>query len=407
MTAATAEPRSLVPSTASGRFACRVCGSTQMLSYLNLGKQPYANALQRPDAPLGAVAPLRVFACQRCQLSQLGHVALPAELYENYAYRSGVSEGWRKHCAKIAAEYARNGDTHIDIASNDGTLVQAMAGAGMTSIGVEPSLSFADCDYPRITAWWGTETVKRNHMEGLASVITAQNVLGHVHDVHDFMAGIKLALAPDGVALIEVPYVGDMLRTLSFDTVYHEHLSYWSVTALRELCNACGLTLSDVRPLALHGGSIRAVVTRGTAVQPSVMSYLSREQRDLRKGAYLRFSERVSARMAELNDIFRGMAPCVGFGAAAKTTVMLNCLDVRAFPDVVYDDNACKHGFAIPGTRVPIALPPTDWSAETRPMVLFSWNWADIIIPKLRANGYAGDIYVPAQPGYWNTLEDA
>lgn len=377
-----------------------------MLSYLNLGKQPYANGLQRPDAPLAPVAPLRVFACQRCQLSQLSHVAPPAQLYESYAYRSGVSEGWRKHCAKLAAEYGGAGKLTLDIASNDGTLVNAFSETGATAIGVEPSLSFADCDYNRITDWWGTQVVKRYDM--YADVITAQNVLGHVHDVHDFMAGIALALAPDGVCIIEVPYVLDMLRGLSFDTVYHEHLSYWSVTALRELCNAHALVLSDVQPLRVHGGSIRAIIRKhGNDIQPSIASYMACEQRDLKKSTYLRFSERVSQRMLELNDTLRSLTPYIGFGAAAKTTVMLHCLDVRAYPEVVVDDNAYKHGFAIPGTRVPILLNDTvNWNVETKPLVIFAWNWADVIIPKLRSAGYRGDIYVPGPTPWWDTLED-
>lgn len=389
---------------APSRIACRVCNSTQMLSYLNLGKQPYANALQPLGAAFPPVAPLRVFACQRCQLSQLSHTVPRETLYDNYAYRSGVSAGWRAHCAALAREYGGVGKLTLDIASNDGTLVRAMAATGATAIGVEPSLSFADCDYPRVPRYWGFQTVGEEEMCGQFDVITAQNVLGHVNDVHDFMDAIYRALKPSGIAVIEVPYVCDMLRTLAFDTVYHEHLSYWNVTALRELCNAHNLVLRDVQAQRVHGGSIRAVLHKGVHVAPSVATYLAREQRDLRKSSYLRFSERVSGRMRDLNDALRAVTPYIGFGAAAKTTVMLHCLDVRAYPDVVFDDNLHKHGFAIPGTRVPIALTPTDLSAETRPICIFSWNWADIIIPQLRAAGYRGDIFVPGLTPSWDTL---
>ncbi len=394
---------------ASSRIACRVCGSTQLLSYLNLGKQPYANGLQPIDAPLAPTAPLRVFACQRCNLSQLSHVAPRNTLYDSYAYRSGVSAGWQKHCATLAREWGGAGKVTLDIASNDGTLVQAMKATGATAIGVEPSLSFTDCDYTRITDWWGAAVVRR--LDLCADVITAQNVLGHVADVHDFMAGIALALAPNGVAIIEVPYVCDMLRALSFDTVYHEHLSYWSVTALRELCNAHKLTLSDVQPLATHGGSIRAIIRRAEGhpfqydINQRVAQYLAREVRDLRKSAYLRFSERVSQRMRDLNDTLRGLVPYVGYGAAAKTTVMLHSLDVRAYPKVVYDDNLHKHGFAVPGTRVPILLAsPGEFDGLALPVVIFCWNWAEQIIPKLRGWGYCGDIYVPGAEPYWDTV---
>lgn len=394
------------PSAGPSRISCRCCGSGMMLSYLNLGKQPYANTLQPIGAPLAEGAELRLFACQRCQLSQLSHVAKRDTLYESYAYRSGVSAGWRAHCAALAAEYGGAGKLTLDIASNDGTLVQAFVATGASAMGLEPSLSFGDCEYPRITGWWGTDAARKLELVGgQLDVITAQNVLGHVHDVHDFMAGIALALAPDGVAVIEVPYVADMLRALSFDTVYHEHLSVWSVTALRELCNAHRVTLSYIQPLATHGGSIRAVLTLGTEVHKRVAQYLARERRDLHKDAYLRFSERVSARMLDLNNTLRAMTPYVGFGAAAKTTVMLHCVDVRAYPTVVYDDNLYKHGFVIPGTRVPILMAsPGEFRGLTKPICIFAWNHAVDIIPRLRAEGYRGDIYVPGASPRWDTL---
>ena len=393
------------PSAGPSRISCRCCGSGMMLSYLNLGKQPYANTLQPIGAPLAEGAELRLFACQRCQLSQLSHVAKRDTLYESYAYRSGVSAGWRSHCAALAAEYGGAGKLTLDIASNDGTLVQAMQKTGATAVGVEPSLSFADCVYPRITRYWGTEAAKDRPAQ--FDTITAQNVLGHVHDVHDFMAGIALALAPNGVAVVEVPYVCDMLRALSFDTVYHEHLSVWSVTALRELCNAHKLTLSDVQPLALHGGSIRAVITRGADVKPSVVTYLALERRDLNKSAYLKFSERVSARIHDLSKTLQELGPYIGFGAAAKTTVMLHCLDVRAYPQVVFDDNMHKHGFEIAGTRVPIVHADLHYfSEEKRPLVIWSWNWADQIIASLRQRGYTGDIFVPTLEPYWDTVDE-
>ena len=402
----TAVAPALMPSaTQSSRITCRVCGGSQMLSYLNLGKQPYANARQPLDGPLVPSMPLRVFACQRCQLSQLSYVAPRDTLYTEYSYRSGVSAGWRAHCAKLAQEYGGAGKLTLDIASNDGTLVNAMAATGANAIGVEPSLSFADCEYNRVTRWWGIQAVGEMELFGQVDVITAQNVLGHVHDVHEFMHAVECSLKPDGVCVIEVPYVGDLLRTLAFDTVYHEHLSYWSVTALRELCNAHKLTLCDVQHLDVHGGSIRAVIDKGVEVNNSVSEYLAREVRDLRKSSYLRFSERVSQRMIDLNDTLRSIQPYIGFGAAAKATVMIHSLDVRGFPEAVYDDNVFKIGNAIPGTRVPIHNANIhDWEHETRPVVIFAWNWADTIIPQLRAAGYRGDILVPTQPMRWNTL---
>lgn len=387
------------------RRVCRVCGHERLFPYLNLGKQALANALVEPTGPIAARRhPLRLLACLHCKLTQLSHVVPREVLYTTYPYRSGVSAGWRMHCNTLAREYAREG-MMLDIASNDGTLVNAFRAAGMQeALGVEPSSSFADCNYPRVTQWWSSALVEHLNLVGQVAVLTAQNVLGHVDDVQDFMAGIALALAPDGVAIIEVPYVCDMLDTLAFDTVYHEHLSYWSVTALVHLAKAHGLAVADVQPLAVHGGSIRAILRKSGPRTPRLDTLLVRELHELKRSTYLAFSERVTRRIAEINETLLELNAndgYVGFGAAAKTAIMLGCLDVRAYPTVVYDDNREKWGKLIPGTRVEIAEPPPRW--DTRPIVVFAWNWADAIITRLRAAGCRSNIFVLLPKLRWYT----
>lgn len=386
---------------------CRVCGAGRLYTYLDLGDQALANALREPDVPISEElrVPLRLQACMTCKLSQLSHVVPKEWLYTTYAYRSGVSPAWRQHCASLAREYARDGALTLDIASNDGTLVREFAKLGCNAMGVEPSGSFEDCVYNRITGWWTPDLVAAQDLKERVDVLTAQNVLGHVDDVQGFMAAVRLALAPNGVAVIEVPYLGDLLDSLAFDTIYHEHLSYWSVTALSTLAKSVDLHLNDVKFLRnIHGGSIRAVLSKSGGQSEAVVGALTDELHDLRRNEYLRFSARVTARIQDICEELIAATPYVGYGAAAKASVMLQCMDVRAYPRVVYDDNEAKWGKCIPGTAVQIA-PPITGNLLPGPMCIFSWNWCESVITRLRKAGYRGAIFVPLPRPRWDVVE--
>lgn len=385
---------------------CRVCGAGRLYTYLDLGEQALANALREPDAPISEElrVPLRLQACMTCKLSQLSHVVPKEWMYTTYAYRSGVSEGWRQHCASLAGEYAREGALTLDVASNDGTLVREFAKRGCNAMGVEPSESFGD-DYNKLPHWWTREVVLKMNLTERVDVLTAQNVLGHVDDVRDFAGAIALALAPSGVAIIEVPYVGFLLDSLAFDTIYHEHLSYWSVTALATLAKSVGLQVNDVKFMRnLHGGSMRVTLSKTGGQSETVVGALTDELHDLKRNEYLRFSARVTARIADICEELIAATPYVGYGAAAKASVMLQCMDVRAYPRIVYDDNAEKWGKMIPGTRVLIEAPPPEISTPG-PLCMFSWNWADSIIAKLRKHGCRVPIFVPLPRPRWDCVE--
>jgi SAM-dependent methyltransferase len=378
---------------------CRVCGRGGLFRYLDLGLQPLPNAFR---APADAISdeprfPLVLQACPGCKLSQLTHVVPRDFMYTTYAYSSGVNPAWHAHCEALAMQFARPGAFVIDIASNDGTLVRKFAALGCDTVGVEPSASFDG--YNKITQWWTTRTVKTLNLTGVADVVTAQNVLGHVDDVHDFMAAIALALKPDGVAVIEVPYVVDLLNNLAFDTVYHEHLSYWSVTALSVLANEHGLEIADVDRISVHGGSIRVQLRKdGNAAATSL---LLDELHTLRKPTYLSFSARVTRAMATINEELRCVTPYYAFGAAAKLTVLLNTLEVRALPRGVFDHTEAKQGKVMPGTQVPVLPVPERLPG---PLLLGAWNWADTLVPKLRAEGYRYPIFIPLPRPRWDRV---
>ena len=387
--------------------ACRVCGAGRLYTYLDLGAQALANALRDPDDAISDElrVPLKLQACMTCKLSQLSHVVPKEWLYTTYAYRSGVSPAWRQHCASLADAYARDGALTLDIASNDGTLVREFAKRGCNAMGVEPSESFGG-DYNKLTTWWTRDAVARLNLVGKVDVLTAQNVLGHVDDVQDFAGAMALALAPNGVAIVEVPYLGDLLNSLAFDTIYHEHLSYWSVTALAQLARTHGLHLNDVKFLRnIHGGSMRVTLSKSGGQSETVVGALTDELHDLKRNEYLRFSARVTARIADICEELIAATPYVGYGAAAKASVMLQCMDVRAYPRVVYDDNEMKWGKTIPGTKVGIEPPLDNVANMAGPLCIFSWNWSDSIIQRLRKQGYRGAIFVPLPRPRWDVVE--
>lgn len=379
---------------ATRRHTCRVCGNDKLFPYLNLGAQPLANALRTLDDPReDERVPLYVRACPNCKLSQLSHVVNPATLYSHdYVFYAGQSKAWRTHCARLADVHAAPSKFVVDVAANDGALLQEFAARGCRVLGVDPAANFGAINV--VTAFWTDALAHTADFAGKVDVLCATNILGHVDDVHDFVKGIATALAPNGYAIIEVPYLVDMLDALTFDLVYHEHLSYWSVSALAMLTKANGLTLTDVTRVNVHGGSIRAILKRSGTASPAVTKLLVDEHHDLRRAAYLRFSERVSARMAQLNVWAKALTPYIGFGAAAKATVLLNTLSVEAYPTLIVDDNPRKQGHRIPGTRVPI-LAASSWPDEPGPVVIFTWNQAEAVGRELRRAGYRGSVHAP------------
>lgn len=374
-----------------------MCGGTKLVVYINFGQMPLANAYHDGSKRCERV-PLVLRACQTCKLSQLTHVVSPDVLYKDYAFRSGTSAAWRTHCEDLVMPMLRQGMLGLDIASNDGTMVRVMQATGAKAVGIDPE---PIGEYSAVKALWTREVGA--HYNASADVITAQNVLGHVDDVHDFVEGIKLALAPNGVAIIEVPYLLGMFRSLAFDTIYHEHLSYWSVTALVTLCNQHDLVLNDMQHLPTHGGSIRAFIAKTGTMSDNVTEALLNETHELKHSSYMQFSARVTKRIADINSELLTIRPYVGFGAAAKTSVMLNCLDPRAYPMFVYDDTPAKCGKMVPGTKVPIE-PVRGMATAPGPMCVFAWNNAAEIVPRLRKAGYDGQIFVPLPKPRW---EDA
>lgn len=384
---------------------CRVCGAGLPSPFLDLGPMPLANSFLRSleEAAAESRYPLAVCCCQRCGLVQLNHVVPAEQLYRNYIYVSSTSEAVRAHAKWLAAELIRRygwtaADLLVEVASNDGTVLRAFREAGLPVLGVEPAANVAamaaQAGVPTVMQFFNAATARALAAQhGRAACILGRHVFAHVHDVHDFLEGVLAALADDGVFLIEVPYLGDLITNLEFDTIYHEHLSYFALDPIVRLCRDHGLELVDVDRVTLHGGSVLLHMRRrGVAGISPRLSALLQEERRLRLAGsetFRTFAERVHAwreRLAAcLREVERAGGRIIGYGAAAKANTLLNfCPEEAARLSCVLDRSPLKHGRYSPGTHLPVK-PVEEWrhSGATHILIL-AWNFKDEIMRQLR-----------------------
>lgn len=375
---------------------CRVCGTTLGAPYLDVGMQPLANALvPATDDPLffECMFPLQVALCTTCGLSQLTVVVDPSILYSGYRFRSGASAHWRQHCNALADQAAaifKKPGVVIDIAANDGTQLVPFYERSWHTIGVEPAEIPPVQHLGRIErAFWSMDVaniLRREH--DVADLVIAQNVLGHVDDPVAFLRAVEAVLAPDGLCVVEVPSVHDLLKHCAFDTIYHEHLSYWSTTALRHAARRASLEITRVENFPdLHGGTRRYWLRRQGAVADT--------DEGVDDTAYRQFATQVEQRLANVQDAlrdFRGER-LWAYGASAKGAVMLNTLRARGntvWPAVILDDVPEKAGLMSPGLHIPIQGGRPDCDL----LWVLSWNWVDQLVARARANGYRGQFFV-------------
>jgi SAM-dependent methyltransferase len=387
--------------TTTDRLICKGCGSGNLEVILSLGEQPLANALRtiaEADAPEPRY-PLDVAFCAACSLTQLTVSVPPEILFAEYAYFSSYSPSVVSNARDLVADIVRTrqldgSDLAMEIASNDGYLLRHYQQAGVPVLGIDPAenvaaVAIAD-GVPTLCEFFGARIGEQLRAAGhRASVVHAHNVLAHVPDISGMLHGIASVLRDDGRVIIETPYVRDLVDRVEFDTVYHEHLFYYSLTSLDRLLSAHGLGLVDVERIPIHGGSLRvtaaldgaAPTTDTVAVLLDEESRLGIDQRDY----YRDFGARVAHLCAELHDLIlrlRGAGRRIaGYGAAAKATVLLNTLGIgHEAIEFVVDRNPHKQGRLVPGTRIPIL--PVEHLVEEHPddTVLFVWNFADEVL---------------------------
>jgi len=381
---------------------CFACGRSPLVPVMSFGEMPLANGLlpaadlDRPEARF----PLELVFCEACSLLQITESVDPEALFGEYAYFSSYSTTMLEHAAELVERLIRerglDGDSlAMEIASNDGYLLQHYVQAGVPALGIDPARNVVEAAAERgvetICAFFGEELARELGAGGRrAAVLHANNVLAHVPDVNGVVAGIAQVLAPDGVAVIETPYVRDFVERTEFDTVYHEHLFYYSLTALDRLFARNGLRIVDAERLAIHGGSLRVFAVRYDSAEkqrPAVGELLDEEERlAIAEAAYFEdFAARVEALREELlallHDLKEQGHRIAAYGAAAKGATLLNAfgigLDVL---DFVADRSEHKQGLYMPGVRLPIVAPEQLLEAMPDEVLLLAWNFADEIL---------------------------
>jgi SAM-dependent methyltransferase len=348
--------------------------------------------------------PLRADVCERCWLVQLERYVAPEEIFTEYAYFSSYSDSWVRHARDytemIVDRLGLGRDSLVvELASNDGYLLQHFAPAGVPVLGIEPARNVAaaalERGVPTLTRFFGEELATELAAEGRrASLVIANNVLAQVPDLNSFVAGIRLLLAPGGVVTIEFPHLLRLIDGNQFDTIYHEHFSYFSLSTAQRIFERHGLTLFDVEELPTHGGSLRIYGRLASEASPGVSAAVTElAAREAAAGfqtpaPYLAFGERVAETKRKLLEFLidakREGAQVAGYGAPGKGNTLLNYCGIRTdFLDYTVDRNPYKHGRFTPGTHIPI-YPPARL-AQTRPdyILILPWNLKDEIIPQL------------------------
>lgn len=385
---------------------CRVCETALEEPYLDLGVQPLANGfldaphLTKPEF----TAPLQVVRCARCGLSQLTMVIARDQLYSTYPFQSGVSPGWRRHCTALAESYSRTQTNRLilDIGSNDGTMLQAFLTKGHRVIGIEPAGNLeAPLPIHTIQAFWSAPTARVvQESYGFADLVLASNVVGHVDDLHDFFDGIRTVLAPQGTCCIEVPHIEQLLNQNAFDTIYHEHLSYWSLRPLQEIARQSQLCVYDVQAIDVHGGSRRYYLCHESSAHltAAVAHLWSHETRTLgTPEPYHAFAGRVADLCTSLLQAFDRPGLC-GLGAPAKGNTLLNTVGGRKL-HTIFDDSPEKQGLFTPGQHIPVHG-FRDLS-EVPSLVILAWNWAADLKRRAKEWNFDGEFLTPIPTPVW------
>jgi SAM-dependent methyltransferase len=385
---------------------CRLCGAALSLSLVDLGEMPLANRLLTEDelARPELRYPLHARVCTSCFLVQVESVVPPQEIFGDYSYFSSYSSSWVEHArrfAHAAAErFGLDGRSHvIEVASNDGYLLRHFVALGIPCLGVEPAANVAavarEAGVPTEARFFGTATAADLVAHGLAAdLLVANNVLAHVPDLNDFIRGLATALKPGGVLSVEFPHLLNLLRETQFDTIYHEHFSYFSLGVVQRAFRRRGLEVFDVEELPTHGGSLRVYAARTDSPrQPTtnarqVLAAESAAGLDAAP-AYADFGLRVERIRRDLLSFLReakaGQRSVVAYGAAAKGATLLNYCGIG--PELisfVVDRSPHKQGRYMPGCRLPIRDPQEVRAAHPSYLLILPWNLRDEIMQEMQ-----------------------
>ena len=400
--------------------ACRSCGSSLTCEVVDLGMTPISNAFVNPSSPEQAESfyPLRCFVCDACWLMQLQDFATPtAHFHGDYVYFASISATWLEHAERFATmAVPRFGlgpsSQVVEVASNDGYLLQYFKRQGIPCYGVDPAANCAEAAFKTHglhteVSFFNTETASRlRRKRGAADLMVANNVLAHVPDLNDFVAGFALLLAKTGTAVFEFPHVARLITETLFDTIYHEHYSYLSVLALEPLFARHGLVIVEVETLPTHGGSLRILVRHegaGLDERSSVQTLLAQERHQKldSRAPYKAFGERTKAQKRQLLRLLIGLkdegAKIVAYGAPAKGNTLLNFCGIgRDILDFTVDRSIHKQGFLLPGTRIRVLSPEAIFEQKPDYVLILPWNLQTEIMQQLKSiREWSGRFIIP------------
>lgn len=411
-------------SIAKNNTICRVCGSFNLRKYLDLGLMPLANNLEITSlrAKEKERFPLQVMFCEDCGLSQLSVVIDPEKMFSYYTYESAINAGYVKHCYEMCLDLQKrylkdDGIFHIDIAGNDGTLLLQAIKAykewgkdGYEVLNVDPAANLTAIAEQKgiesLTDFWSLEIAKKIvDTHGQANLITATNVFAHVDNVNGFLQAAKFALRVDGILVLEFPYLVDFIEGVEFDTIYFEHLSYFSVLPLNRICSDLGLKITNVERQTIHGGTIRVTITDQNStipVEQAVFDYVDGEFRngyaEFKK--YSKWSDAIKNLVETFSSNILKLKKegykIAAFAASAKGNTLLNSARINTdLIDFIADETPSKIGKFSPGTGIPIVNKQEILKSNPDYIVILSWNFQKDIIEKLKAMGFKGKFIIP------------
>jgi SAM-dependent methyltransferase len=396
---------------------CRFCAHPLSEPFLDLGEMPLANSYLSPKDldQEEKKYPLQVFFCPDCFLVQVPNVVDAKEIFSEYAYFSSTSQSWLdaadRYVQKACKRFHLNRKSHVvEIASNDGYLLRYFKSRGIPVLGVEPARNIARVairsGIPTVDRFFGEQTAWDLASHGqMADLIVANNVLAHVPDLNDFVKGFKIILKPKGTITFEFPHLLQLLEGTQFDTIYHEHFSYFSLMTVEKVFRAAGLQVYDVEELSTHGGSLRIYVAHQKAKHSSArMNRLILREKKAgldRPKIYRNFSRRVEnvkrKLLAFLRQVKKDQKKVIGYGAPAKGNTLLNyCGITRDLLPATVDVSSHKQGFYLPGSRIPIHVP--GFIGKERPdfLLILPWNLRKEIMGQMSdIRSWGGRFVVP------------
>jgi len=398
---------------------CRFCRAELKHTFIDLGMTPVSNAFIEPEQ-LNAMErfyPLHAYVCDRCFLVQLEEFESPQQIFgDEYLYLSSYSESWLRHASQYAQQMTERfgfdfRSQIIEIASNDGYLLQYFKQKGIPVLGIEPAKNVAEIANGKgiqtLAKFFGVATATELAAQGMrADLLLGNNVLAHVPDLTDFMTGLNIALKPDGVLTMEFPHLQRLIEKTQFDTIYHEHFSYFSFLTVQRIFAQFGLQLFDVEELPTHGGSLRIYGCHAEkAIQPdSRVANLAERERRLgfeRLETYRAFEQRVKETKWRLLEFMIGARRAgkkvAGYGAPAKASTLLNYCGIRGdLLDFTVDRNPHKQNRFLPGTHIPIYSPVRIDEVKPDYVVILPWNIKDEIMKQMaHIRSWGGQFVIP------------